>query len=74
MTASLSKLITETDSFKKDVKESLELALKRDFVSVIVVGLDTEGNVHSHVSNMPSQLKMLGALEVAKEKILKDWQ
>ncbi len=61
-------IVSVTSSLESDANEVLEEAKSQGFESVIVFGLKGD-DIHYRHSRFTSRLKMLGALEAAKQAI-----
>jgi len=61
------------DDALQDTRSLLNEAIDMGFVSVTIVGEMGNGLVHIKSSSTESVQKKLGALEITKHELLKDW-
>ena len=68
--AELHEIVTPRDERKRSVKETLETALSREFVEVVIVGVCEDGTWNVAASNIKSHIHTVGMLEFAKHDVL----
>lgn len=74
MMAELTKLVSDRDRHAQDARALLMEAMDEGFEAVVVVGVRADKEVSCKSSKCMSTLMLLGALEWAKEVVLKNWK